>query len=74
MCTDGDERGPNSPNDSGRDQLQQGTEQEGEALHEVQRCWIQGVVEGAAHQETQTLHASNCSKQGTYWNDVKEFM
>lgn len=65
-------RRPNSPNDSCRDELQQGTEQEGETSHEVQRRWVQGVVERSADQKTQTLHASNSSKQGTYWNDVQE--
>lgn len=66
VCTVGDEKEPNSPNYPGGDQLQQGTEQKGEASHEVLCCWVQGVEDGGAHQKTQTLHTRNRSKQGTY--------
>lgn len=60
----------NLPNYAGGDQLQQGSKQERETLHEVQSCWVQRVEEDTAHQKTQTLHASNCGKQGTYEKNI----
>lgn len=63
-------KGANLPNYAGGDQLQQGSKQEGETLHEVQSCWVQRVEEDTAHQKTQTLHASDCGKQGAYEKNI----
>ena len=55
------------PNDSSRDEEEDGAKEEGEALEEVQRCWVDGVEEAASHQRRQTLHTGYRGKQGT-WN------
>ena len=55
------------PDDSSRYEEEDGTEEEGEALEEMQRGWVDGVEEAAGHQRRQTLHTGNRGKQGT-WN------
>lgn len=42
----------NSPNYSSGDEEEDGSEQEGEALHEVQSGWVKGVEDAAADQKT----------------------
>lgn len=54
-----------APNYSSRDEEDDGTEEEGEALEEVQRRWVDGVEEAASHQRRQTLYTGNRGKQGT---------
>ena len=56
----------NSPNYSGRDEEDDGSKKEGEALHKVQCGWVKGVEDAATHQETQALHTGNTGKQGTW--------
>lgn len=53
------------PNYSGRDEEDDGSKKEGEALHKVQCGWVKGVEDAATHQETQALHTGNTGKQGT---------
>ena len=55
------------PDDSSRDEEEDGTEEEGEALEDVQRGWVDGIEEAAGHQRRQALHTGNRGKQGT-WN------
>lgn len=55
-----------SPNDSGRDEEDDGSKQESEALHEVPGGWVERVKEAAAHKVTRALHAGHRSKQGAW--------
>lgn len=52
-----------SPDDSSGHEEDGGGEQEGEALHEVQRGRVEGVEDAAAHQEAQALHTGDAGEQ-----------
>lgn len=54
-----------SPYDSSRDEEDDGSKEEREALHEVEGCRVEGVKDATAHQITQALHTGNRSKKGT---------
>ena len=53
------------PNDPCGDEEEEGSEQEGESLHDVQGGWVERVKEAAGHQGTQPLHTGHRRKQRT---------
>lgn len=59
-------RQEDSPNYSSRDEENDGSEEEGESLHEVQCGWVKGVEEATANKETQAFHTGNRRKQDTW--------
>lgn len=52
------------PDDATWEEEDDGSEQEREALHEVQRGRVEGIEEAAAHQGTGALHTGYGGKQG----------
>lgn len=64
MTNEASEKRANLPNDATWEKKDDGSEQEREALHEVQRGWVERIEEATGHQRTQALHTGYGGKQG----------
>lgn len=54
---------PVLPHQDGRDEEQSSSQEEGEALHEVQGGWVERVEDAGGHQHGQAIHTGQSRKE-----------
>lgn len=59
-------QGPPLPNQNGRDEEEDSSQEEGEALHEVQSGWVERVEDARGHQHGQAVHTGHRRKESTW--------
>lgn len=57
---------PPLPNQNGRDEEEASSQEEGEALHEVQSGWVERVEDARGHQHGQAVHTGHRRKESTW--------
>lgn len=59
-------QGPRLPDQNGRDEEEASSQEEGEALHEVQSGWVEQVEDAGGRQHGQAIHTGHSRKESTW--------